>query len=334
MRPAPHPPRGGPLGVGVLELSSGASRKRSRPPQESKAKNWVFTVNNPGDGAVLTPEEWPQAAFACWQLEEGESGTPHFQGFVQFLTKLSLSQVKALHGLERAHLEVMRGKAEQNVVYCTKETGRVSGPFRWGVMQTGQGTRTDVLAVKTAIDEGASRSDLYEEHFQTYSRIERFVNNYRAFIRPPRDSPPVVLLFIGLAGRGKTRSATIFANALGSVYFAPRPKGSGSYFDNYDGQDVFFVDEMSGAFCTPTFFNCLLDRYPMELPVHGGVGHQFTSSYIIITANLLPSMWWKNFNVAALMRRITVVFKFFPLVPKRRTVVFNTETQQFEHHWK
>jgi len=307
--------------------------KRARAPQESKAKNWVFTVNNPEVGAVLTPEEWPQAAYACWQLEEGESKTPHFQGFVQFKNKLSLSQVKALSGLERAHLEVMRGKAEQNKVYCTKEGGRLAGPFEWGVMQAGQGTRTDVLAIKSAVDDGASRSELYEEHFVTYSRMERFVNNYRAYTKPARTTAPVVLLFVGLAGMGKTRTALTLANMLGTVYVAPRPKGSGSYFDNYDDQDVFFIDEMSGAFCTPTFFNCLLDRYPMELPVHGGVGHQFTSSYIFVTANLLPNMWWKNFNVAALMRRFTVVFKYFPKVAKRRVVVFNPVTYQYEHKY-
>jgi len=69
----------------------------------------------------------------------------------------------------------------------------------------------------------------------------------------------------------------------------------------------------------------------MELPVHGGVGHQFTSSYIIITANLLPKMWWKNFNVAALQRRFTVVLKFFPRVPRVRTVRYDAVTGQFIH---
>jgi len=311
-----------------------ASRKRLRPSGESRAKNWVFTVNNPDDGAVLTPEAWPSFAYACWQKEEGESKTPHFQGFVQFTDKLSLSQVKALDGLERAHLEVMRGKAEANRAYCTKPEGRLDGPFEVGHMVSGQGTRTDVLAVKEAIDAGASREELYSDHFITYSRMERFVNNYRSFVALPRSSAPIVLLFVGLAGMGKTRSAMNLALQLGSVYMAPRPKGSGSYFDKYDGQDVFFIDEMSGAFCTPTFFNTLCDRYPMELPVHGGVGHQFISKYIIITANLLPSMWWKSFNVAACLRRITVVIKFFPLKPKAKTVLYNGLTGQFEHRWE
>jgi len=41
--------------------------KRARAPQESKAKNWVFTVNNPDEGAVLTPQEWPTLLYVCWQ---------------------------------------------------------------------------------------------------------------------------------------------------------------------------------------------------------------------------------------------------------------------------
>lgn len=308
--------------------------KRTRGPQESKAKNWVFTVNNPPEGVALPVEDW-LAAYVVWQLEAGDAGTPHLQGYIQFSERRSLSQVKALAGLERAHLEVARGTPEQNKKYCTKDEGRISGPFEVGVMLGGQGTRTDVLAVKSAIDDGASRAELYEEHFVTYSRMERFVNNYRSFRAPPRSSMPVVVLFVGLAGMGKTRTAMNIAERLGSVYVCPRPKGSGSYFDKYDGQDVFFIDEMSGAFCTPTFFNSLCDRYPFEVPVHGGVGHQFTSPYIFITANRLPSMWWKvDFNLAAIMRRICIVVKYFPIVPKHRAVVYDSASGQFIHSRK
>lgn len=305
--------------------------KRQRAPQESKAKNWVFTINNPSQGAALLPSEWPHALFAMWQLERGESGTPHYQGFVQFAARRSLTQVKALPGMERAHLDVMRGTFEENEIYCSKDEDRIDGPFRWGAPQKGQGTRTDLLAVKASVDQGASRADLYEKHFATYARTERFVNNYRAFVQQKRTEPPVVLLFVGLAGLGKTRTARILAEYLGTVYYCPRPKGSGSYFDNYDNEDVFFIDEMSGSFCTPTFFNSLCDWLPFELPVHGGVGRSFTSKYIIITANLLPKMWWKNFNVSALLRRINLVIKYFPITPKKRGVVYDPITGQFLH---
>lgn len=306
--------------------------KRTRARQESKAKNWVFTVNNPSDDDSLTPEAWPACSFACWQKESGEAGTPHFQGYVQFSERITLSEMKTLLGLERAHFEVARGSPEANRVYCSKEEGRLDGPFSWGTISGGQGTRTDILAVKDAVDAGASRADLYEDHFATYLRMERAINNYKSFRAVARSTAPVVLLFVGLAGMGKSRSAWTLANMLGSVYMCPRPKGSGSYFDKYDNQDVFYIDEMSGAFCTPTFFNCLCDRYPMEIPVHGGVGHQFNSPYIIITANRIPSMWWKvDFNLAAIMRRITVIIKYFPIVPRVRTVVYNPATSQFIH---
>lgn len=298
---------------------------------ESKAKNWVFTVNNPDDGVVLTPEEWP-ANFVCWQLEAGEAGTPHFQGYAQFKERLTMSAVKSLCGLERAHLEPARGSPEQNELYCSKTAGRLAGPFKLGTRQAGQGTRTDILAIKAAVDEGAGRSELYEDHFVTYGRMERFINNYRAYVALARSTAPVVILFVGLAGLGKTRTAMNLAQRLGSVYVCPRPKGSGSYFDKYDNDTVFFIDEMSGAFCTPTFFNQLCDRYPFEIPVHGGVGHQFNSPYIFITANKLPSMWWKvDFNLAAIMRRITIIFKYFPLRPKYKTVVYDPVAQQFLH---
>lgn len=67
--------------------------------------------------------------YCCWQLERGENGTPHFQGYVQFNDKMSLSKMKALGGLERAHLEVAKGKWQDNKKYCSKDEGRLDGPF-------------------------------------------------------------------------------------------------------------------------------------------------------------------------------------------------------------
>jgi len=247
---------------------------------------------------------------------------------------MSLTQVKALPGLERAHLEVMRGKFEQNEAYCTKDEDRLDGPWRLGTPQRGQGTRTDLLDVKSAIDSGAGKKTLYSDHFATYVRLERAFNNYMSFTREGRSDAPVVLLIVGSPGAGKTRFAMQLASYLGTWYKAPSPKSSGWYFDNYDYEDVLIIDEMSGSKCTPEFFNQLIDRYPFEVPVHGGAGRQFISRYIIITANLLPKMWWRKFNYGALMRRITIVGKM--LNPSGRSlgrpsVVYDPLRGQFIH---
>ena len=94
-------------------------------------KKWCFTINNPGDGddpsTVFAPLG-DSIRYAVWQKERGENGTEHWQGFV-----LWKSRGRRLRGMKelfpRAHLEVARGRCVENRKYCTKEEGRIEGPY-------------------------------------------------------------------------------------------------------------------------------------------------------------------------------------------------------------
>ena len=95
-------------------------------------KKWCFTINNPVDGDnpanVFTAELREKIRYAVWQKEIGENGTPHYQGFV-----LWKSRGRRLQGMKelfpRAHLEVAKGRCQDNRKYCTKEDGRIEGPY-------------------------------------------------------------------------------------------------------------------------------------------------------------------------------------------------------------
>ena len=57
--------------------------------------------------------------YAVFQLEEGENGTPHYQGYVAFQKKKRLTAIE--HLLRGAgHWEISRGSPTQNREYCTK----------------------------------------------------------------------------------------------------------------------------------------------------------------------------------------------------------------------
>lgn len=93
-------------------------------------KKWVFTINNPQDGddpSVLFDSVRDSIRYAVWQLEQGENGTPHYQGFV-----LWKSRGRRFRGMKelmpRAHLEPAKGRCVDNKKYCTKEEGRIDGP--------------------------------------------------------------------------------------------------------------------------------------------------------------------------------------------------------------
>lgn len=175
--------------------------------------------------------------------------------------------------------------------------------------------------MKESIDSGAQIVDLYENHFGSMVRYGRGLRDYRKVKAPRRDWAMTVFLFVGLPGTGKTRTAVRLAEMLGSYYMVPPAKSSGLYFDLYDGEDTIIIDEMDGGRCQPTFFNMLCDRYPMEVPVHGGSGTQMVSKRIFLTSNFHPKYWWKTASVAAVMRRLDCIIKFIPLNDSPKTTV-------------
>ncbi|GFQ86344.1 replication-associated protein [Trichonephila clavata] len=88
------------------------------------AKRWTFTINNPwlNDHPSLWLINTDSYGF---QYERGTNNTPHIQGFVIFSERRSLQQVKKMQN--QAHWEIMKGSIKQNVEYCSKEEGKLSG---------------------------------------------------------------------------------------------------------------------------------------------------------------------------------------------------------------
>jgi len=303
----------------------------------SRALNWVFTLNN--YEALLDPSTWLDCVYCVYQEEVGASGTRHLQGYIQFETRKRLSQISACPGLESAHVEASGGTAEQAEHYaskphpgcqcqhCTEVISGLSwvigGPYRWGSIRKGQqGKRSDLASLQRQLDDPSiPMVRIYRENFSTMSRVERFAVNYRRRVTEPRSQAPLVFTFLGAPGLGKSKTAYLLAQYISkSIYFVSSEKGSGLYWDDYEGQDIVIIDEFGGERCTPKFFNQLVDRYPFTVPTHGGAGHQFTSPFIFITSNLPPSDWWKNsknVSVGATLRRINYNFVFHK--PPRRT---------------
>lgn len=75
------------------------TKKAKKKPQESAAKHWCFTWNNPpGDDNMVYDivKEWP-TTYLVFQSEVGEeTGTPHIQGYVEFEKPLRWTQIKKL----------------------------------------------------------------------------------------------------------------------------------------------------------------------------------------------------------------------------------------------
>jgi len=89
----------------------------------------VFTINNPGED-LQVPASWTGVDYAIWQLEKGENGTPHLQGYVCFTTNKRLSVLKKLHAT--AHWEIRAGTHTQAKDYNSKLDTRQAGPWEKG----------------------------------------------------------------------------------------------------------------------------------------------------------------------------------------------------------
>lgn len=142
-----------------------------------QANAWCFTVNNPtGDAPFLEFDASIQ--YAIWQLELGElRATPHLQGYLVPVKKLRMSSVKRIAGLSGAHLEPARGNADHNEAYCSKEEGRIGGPWIHGHKpMKAQGARADVAAVRDAIKGGMKRKQILEEFPLEYAKFPKFVH--------------------------------------------------------------------------------------------------------------------------------------------------------------
>lgn len=108
----------------------------------SVSRSWCFTINNPEGPPAL-----PENSKYIYQLEEGESKTPHYQGYVIFSSAQRLSALKKL--IPSAHWEPRRGSHEQAMEYCRKEP-RLE-PTVIHNMESHQGKRNDLADARESL---------------------------------------------------------------------------------------------------------------------------------------------------------------------------------------
>ncbi len=305
-----------------------------------KHRNICYTVNADGERPLLLLDElhptWQHVKYNVYQRELGSH--EHFQGYLELTIPKTYEALHDLEGLETAHFEKRRGTAKQARHYCMKEDSScecnicieerskptyVEGPWEFGEVSH-QGQRADLMEIQRELDTGVSLKRIARDHFAEFIKFHRAFASYRRLTTEPRDFKPFVMLVVGPPGTGKTRFAYNLARYLGTMYKVPE-KHTGFWCDDYDGQNVFFIDEMDGNRCTPTFFNGMIDRHEFIVPAHGSAGHQLIARFIIICSNYLPKYWWKKRSLIQqkqTTRRIDVTIKFVPPVAPVAAPIF------------
>jgi len=158
------------------------------------AKHWCFTINNYEEDEIDRLSkliETPSVRYLVFQQEEGESGTPHIQGYICLAGKQRLSGVKKLVG-DRAHCEVARGSPQQNRSYCTKTETRKSGTdsYEFGICSVNERAKKGIHAFMDDVKSGLlDRQQLRETHPEVWSRFPRFCLEYIGDHTPIPDIP-------------------------------------------------------------------------------------------------------------------------------------------------
>lgn len=246
------------------------------------SRNWVFTLNNPDE---FVPEVALKDIFKflIYQVEKGENGTIHQQGYICFKVSQRITKLKKL--IPRAHWEIRKGTHEQAVAYCSKAETRVSGPHSFGDAPA-QGKRTDLDAVKETIDAGGCLMDIADNHFTSFVKYERGIKSYMTMKAPKRETKSKVYVLWGPTGTGK--SFWCESEAPNAYWYYPQKDGK--WWDGYEGQEDVIIDEFYGGIMWSIFLR-LLDRYPMNVE-HKGASVNFNPKRIFITSNKHPRDWY------------------------------------------
>ncbi len=198
----------------------------------SQSKYWCFTINNYDEESLsrLVSGAAATSTYIVCGREIGDSGTPHIQGYIELKSRGRLTTVKSrLPELQRAHLEIRRGTAEEADEYCKKDgdwvaQGELSSPSLGG-------KRKEFELLKDAIKAGDSLHDLYENHTGVMVRYNHGATKLFNMLRPrkklkgfPLESfafHPIMLdpgwshVIVGPSGCGKTSYCrSLFPTAL------------------------------------------------------------------------------------------------------------------------
>ncbi len=169
---------------------------------------------------------------------------------------------------------------------------RLDGPWYFGNdagIPEGQGQRSDLVAVKRALDEGKPMKFIADNFFGDYLRYSKGMYSYKRLCTEPRDHEMEIIVCVGATGTGKSR--WVHHTFGKSLYTVPHAKGSGCYWDDYDGEETVLIDEMYGNRFTHSFLLDLLDRYDFTVPVHSSSA-RFNSRRIIMCSNAHPILWY------------------------------------------
>ncbi len=279
----------------------------------TRRNKWCFTWNNPDD--LTRMGHMPDIKYLICQYEHGELNTPHVQGFVWFIVPRRLSEVRRLLLCDDgrgARWVPANGTVTHNYDYCTKEEGRILGP--WEVGQRPGNNNGHVIhrkyeLLQEDLDDGMKMKEVSVNHFEMYLKHAQSIQRYRLQKLAPRDFKSMVVFMYGPRNSGKT----YYVTQIDKDYWR---KPLGPWFDYYDGQVTALYDDfLSTSYGKIQGHLQAFDKYKYIGKVHFGYC-QFRPEVIYVTSNLQPHELFPQLQinqselVKAFWNRVDMMMKF------------------------
>lgn len=114
----------------------------------------------------LPTAETDLVRYLVWQQERcPETDRVHLQGYIELRRPVRFSALKDLLGDTALHCELRHASRSAARDYCMKEESREEGPWHVGEwLPDAAGTRTDLRSFISRVREGATDSELLDEH--------------------------------------------------------------------------------------------------------------------------------------------------------------------------
>lgn len=290
---------------------------------------WAFTMNNPEQ--TIAPEGWPDIRLCAWQLEMGEEGTPHYQGYVEFTRPKSLNQMTTMVetlALPWAHWSHAVAKRAANIKYCSKEEGRLEGPYFWPDKATcdakhgAQGKRKDLDIICEMVMAGKSDTEIAADYPKSVLMFGQGIKRLRAALPAPtwEEHPKDCIIYWGPTGTGKTYRL-MQECPPGKEWFWAKP---GKWFDGYEGQPGIVFNEFRDSWSSYHQLIALLENTPARAREIKGGTVRVTAWKFRFSSNVHPKFWYKG-----VMKREGYKWKTSPLRRRFSKIILMDEVVVF-----
>jgi len=150
-----------------------------------------------------------------------------------------------------------------------------------------------------------------DNHFATMAKYHKFASYYLDSKRQKRMEAPLVYVWTGPSGTGKTKAAYDLAESSKYQIWSYLGKG---WFDGYEGQEIALFDEFDGSDLSFDLWKKICDRYPIRVPIKGS-SVNWAPKIIIFTSNIPPKEWFQKDRVGLdwwtqITRRCTEIKEF------------------------